>query len=260
MGFLGSLFSTPKVNVPASGLYAQPKAFQGLYSGLLGAANSSYLPNGALNSTAFTPLAQTADETNAFNQMRTGFAPTAQSLQSDISMQMNPYDSFVMDEINRQAGGQYSLLKQGMTDAGQFGSNRMMLGANDIDLSRLNQIGAFKQQGYGQAMNNAMTTLPALRSADAQGLLGIGDFQRNLQMQTNQAPFQALQSGMGLLGGFGQMGQGTPQTTVKSGGGGFFGNLLKTVAPMALGWAGAGLGLTGGFDPTSGITWNSGRV
>ncbi len=110
----------------------------------------------------YTPLQQTPGETKAYGAINQGFAPTQQSLNSDIAMQQNPYDQYVIDEINRQAGGDYSVLKQALNEAGQFGSNRQNLGANDIDLSRLNQIGTFKQNNYNTALNNALTTLPGL--------------------------------------------------------------------------------------------------
>jgi len=72
----------------------------------LGVAVGKYTnPANAGVNEMFTPMAQTADETAAFNALRQGFTPTADSLKSDVSTPLNPYDSFVIDEINRQAGG-----------------------------------------------------------------------------------------------------------------------------------------------------------
>lgn len=160
-----------------------------------------YLPgNNASTTSMFTPLAQTAGETQAYNAINQGFTPTAQSLQSDIAMQQNPYDKYVIDEINRQSTGQNSALQKSLNTAGQFGSNRSFLGANDIDLSRINQIGTFKQQGYNTALNNAMTTLPQARAADAQAQLAAGGAQRTLAGQTAQAPINALASISSILG------------------------------------------------------------
>lgn len=163
----------------------------------------------------FTPMGQTAEETSALNMFRQGFTPTEQSLASDIQMQMNPYNQFVIDEINRQSSGQYSLLNQTMTDAGQLGSNRAMLGANDIDLSRTNQIGSFLQGQYNTALNNAMTTLPGLRQQDATNLMGAGSFLRGLDTQTRQAPITALQTGTQMISPFVS---GGTSTTKESGG------------------------------------------
>ena len=138
-------------------------------------------------------------------------------------MQMNPYNQFVIDEINRQGGGQYSMLKQAMNEAGQFGSNRQILGANDIDLSRMNQIGGFLGNQFNTSMQNALQRLPASRAADATAQLGAGDMQRQLQMQQQLAPVNALRAGTGAMSPFVQGGTSTSTTT---GGGSPLGNLL----------------------------------
>lgn len=129
-----------------------------------------------------------------------GFAPNAQQFNSDIAMQQNPYDQYVIGEINRQAQGQNSVLQQNTNAAGQFGSNRQFLGANDIDLSRMNQIGQFKQQGYSNAANNALTVLPQLRAASAQAQLQAGQQQQQLGLQQQQAPISALAAISSILG------------------------------------------------------------
>lgn len=157
------------------------------------------LNSGNLNN-MYKPLPQTAGETKAYDAINKGFTPTQQSLNADIGMQMNPYDQYVIDEINRQAGGDYSILKQSLNEAGQFGSNRQNLGANDIDLSRLNQIGSFKRDAYNTALNNALTTLPGLRLADAGVQLDAAGSQRDLYAQEQQAPVIALQQIAQALG------------------------------------------------------------
>ena len=105
-------------------------------------------------------------------------------------------------EVNRQGSGDYSILKQALSEAGQSNSNRTLLGANDIDLSRMNQIGGLLGNQFNMAMNNAMTTLPQLRAMDAQGLMNTGGFLRGLDTQTRQAPYNALQAGVGLMAPF----------------------------------------------------------
>jgi hypothetical protein len=241
-----------KQKKPATGFFAMPQDYQDFYSQLLGQARGAITPGGKLNTAAFTPMAETPQETRALSILEKGFAPTPESLKSDISMLMNPYNQFVIDEMNRQAGGEYSLLKQAMGEAGQFGSNRQMLGASDIDLRRTGQIGQFLQNQYNQAQQDALRTLPALRSADVQGLMGIGEFRRGMDTQTKQAPIAALQAGYNVLNAvptqFGQFG--SPQQTVKTGGG-FLSNLVSTVAPMALGAGGFGFS-TGGQGLFSG--------
>lgn len=278
MGFFSSITGGQKTNVPASGFYSQPAAYQSLYNNVLGQAGQVA---GQLNTDAFTPLAQTQDETNAFNAMRQGFAPNQQSLQNDISMFTNPFDSYVIDGINRESQGQNSLVNQAATQAGQQGSNRSFLGSSDVEQNRLNNIGQFRQSNYNNAVNNVLGPLAGLRQQDATNQLGIGQFERGLDSATKQAPYAAVNANLGILNQvptqFGNFG--TQAQTIKTGGG--LGGLLKTVAPLALnafapgaGTAlgaamgggigstlaglGAQYGLTGGLDPSSGINWNSG--
>lgn len=169
----------------------------------------------------FLPSKITDSEQGAINQINAGSAPTAQSIQSDIAMQTNPFDKSVIDTINREAAGQGSQLRSMLTSAGQYGSNRGALGANDIDLTRLNQIGTFKQNQFNTALNNALTTLPAARAASAQNILNTGDYLRNLQGQTTQAPYTALSKFAGLLGVVPQSG-GSTQTSTASSSNGMF--------------------------------------
>lgn len=227
MGFFDSLTGAQKTTIPASGYYSTPPGYQSLYAGLLGQAQNTILPGGQLNSQMFTPLPQTQDETNAFNQARQGLAPTQESLQKDVQMQMNPFDDYVINDINRQSQGQNSLVNQAATQAGQQGSNRSFLGSSDVEQNRLNSIGQFRQGQYNTAVNNALGPIANLRQQDIQNQLGIGSFQRGLDSATNQAPFAALQAGQDVLNGFPtKFGNfGSPQTTIKTGGG--LGGLLS---------------------------------
>jgi hypothetical protein len=135
-----------------------------------------------------------------------GFAPTAESLHNDIGMQMDPYMDSVIGNINRASGGDWSMLKEGLAGAGQgtgeFGSNRSILGANDIDMARRNKIGGFLSGEYNTSLNNAMNVLPGQRTADAQNQLQAGGFLRNLDMQTKMAPITALQAGTQMMSPF----------------------------------------------------------
>ncbi len=182
----------------SGGFSALPPEISGAYKDY--ASQIQNLLSGGNLTNMYKPLAQTAGETKAYGAINQGFTPNQQTLNSDITMQQNPYDQYVIDEINRQSGGDYSILKQSLNEAGQFGSNRQNLGANDIDLSRLNQIGTFKQNNYNTALNNALTTLPGLRQQDAQSQLAAGANQRDLYGQEQQAPVIALQQIAKALG------------------------------------------------------------
>lgn len=159
-----------------------------------------YTPSTAANVNRFTPLPQTGMETDALASIGRGFTPDQNQFNSDIAMQNNPFDSSVIDTINRQAGGDFSILKQNASQTGTFGSNRQALGANDIDLTRLNQIGTFKQNQFNTQAQNALTTMPQQRMADASAQLQGGGFLRNLNSQQNQAPLNALAAISQILG------------------------------------------------------------
>jgi hypothetical protein len=128
---------------------------------------------------------------------------------------LDPFDQYVIDDINRQSQGDYSLLKQAVTDAGQFGSNRQVLGASELERQRLNAIGSFKQNQYNNALNMAMNQLSGLRQQDAQNLAGIGGFERGLDFQTKQAPVSALNAWANLIRALPQNG-GTTSTSSSS--------------------------------------------
>lgn len=190
MGFLSSLFGGGEnQQTSQSGFSLLPSSIQNAFSNYGNAVNAQ-IPTAQ---TAYTPMGQTADETAAFNAIRQGFAPTQESLGRDIGMLMNPFNDAVMSQINREAQGQNSILKQNLNQAGQFGSNRQMLGANDIENSRQGMIGSLLQNQYNQAINQLFSNIIPQRQQDAQGLLGIGNFQRNLGIQNAAAPITGLQ-------------------------------------------------------------------
>lgn len=182
-----------------SGFKLLPPEIQDYYKDFATDAASYTLPSTA-NLDMYTPLDITDDEQSALSLIRDGLSPTAESLQSDIDMFMNPFDDYVIDAINRESQGDYSVLKSALSNAGQFGSNRDILGANDIDLTRLNQIGSFKQDQYNKAIDYTLNDLAGLRQQDIQNLLGAGEFERNIDLQNKQVPLAALDTAAKYLG------------------------------------------------------------
>lgn len=200
MGSSGS--SGQSSNQSTSGFQALSPEIKAQFNNLATQAGS-YLNGGANASSTtpmFTPLAQTAGETSAINTINNGIAPTAANINSNMALQQNPWDSSVIANLNKQANGQQSNLNQELARAGQFGSNRAVLGANDIDMSRLNNIGAFQQGEFNTQMNNALTTIPQAQLTQANAALSAGGFQRGLNSQTQQAPITGLQSIAQILG------------------------------------------------------------
>lgn len=235
MGFFGGITKmlgggSESSSTSQSGFALLPEEIQRAYKNL-GTEATKYI--GDAGAQMFTPLQQTADETRAINMLRQGTAPTSQSIASDIQMQMNPYNQFVIDEINRQMQGENSALNQQLNQAGQLGSNRGMLGANDIDLSRANQIGGFLQGQYNTALQNALTTLPQARQTDIGNLFNIGQFQRGLAGETSQAPMTALRNISQVIGVLPQSGGSTSSGSSSSSGG--IGSAISGAAGLAKG-------------------------
>lgn len=146
----------------------------------------------------FKPLGQTAGETQALNTINNN--DVMGNLQSNINAQMNPYQSSVIDQVNRNAYGQNSQLQSQLNSAGQFGSNRAALGANDIANSQASTIGGLLSTQYNTALQNALTTIPQANLQNAQAQLQGGQFERSLNAQQNQAPLTGLQTIAQLLG------------------------------------------------------------
>lgn len=197
----------------SNGFNELPQQLKGAFMGL-GTGIQDFLNSGK---NEFAPLAQTADETQGYSMLRQGFAPTQQSFASDMAMLNNPYNESVISRINREANGDFSLLKQAQNAAGQIGSNRSILGANDIDLTRTNQIGGFLSDQWNTNQNAVLNQLPALRQQDATNLLGIGSSMRSLASQQNQASINKLLAAAQALGVLPKT-EGSSQSTGKSSG------------------------------------------
>lgn len=204
------LFGGSKTTIPATGYYALPSDLKNIYDQFY-----QGIP-GATSASAFTPPDFNADQNSAFSMVRNAANPTAQSITDLVNTYQNPYNNSVISEINRQAGGDYSLLKQGLNESGQMGSNRQLLGANDIDLSRQNQIGSFLQSQF----NNSLQTGLQQQQQGISNLSNIGNQQQQQQYATQQAPYNALQAESGLLNPVvSYFGGSSPAQTIKTGGG-----------------------------------------
>jgi len=193
---VGGLLGGSKGSSSSGGFSALPAEIQGAWKDF-GSALQGVIPTAGQ---AYTPMGFTGDENRAFDMLRKGFAPTADSLKADVGMLMNPFDQFVMDDINRAAASDFSILKQNMNQAGQFGSNRQMLGANDIEQTRLGTLGKFRQDQYNKSIEQIFNNLIPTRAADAAGLLSVGNMQRGLDTAQRTAPIVGLQEIAAALG------------------------------------------------------------
>jgi hypothetical protein len=218
-GAASGLFGGSKTSqaVPASGYYSMPPEYQKNYKAY-NTQLGDLFSNPATAQNMFTPMALGQGEQNALGNLAQGFTATPESINQDLSMLMNPFDQYVTNDINREAQGQNSLVNQFGSQTGQMGSNRNFLATSDVEQNRLNNIGKFKQSQYNTAIDQILNNLTNSRRADAQGALAGGTYQRDLDLQTKQAPFTSLSAYGGLLGAIPtQFGTQSQASTVEGG-------------------------------------------
>jgi len=113
--------------------------------------------------------------------------------QEQISQYFNPYQSYVIDEINRQAQiGQNRLAAQAV-GAGAFGGAREGVQQAEMERRRLETIGRAQAQGFGTALGAAQRQQGVgLQAGQQLGQLGVG------QQQMAQADINQLMGAGGI--------------------------------------------------------------
>lgn len=133
-------------------------------------------------------------------QQAAGLTPSSAQFQQYI----NPYQRFVVDEINRQA----ELAKQGQAaqaiQAGAYGGGREGVAIGEIERARLGKVGEAQATGFGQALqafgqNQALQAQTGLQAGqllgqqqtqDIQNLMATGGTQRAVEQATLEAARQ----------------------------------------------------------------------
>jgi len=126
-------------------------------------------------------------------QTMAGQTPTT----AGLAPYMNPYQSYVTDEINRQAQLGKNQLGAQAVQSGAFGGARQGVAEAELERARLNQVGLSQAGGFSQAL---------------------GAYQRQQQLET-QTGLQAAQGYAGqaqAYGGLGQAQQGMQQRDIGS--------------------------------------------
>jgi hypothetical protein len=125
----------------------------------------------------------------------------------NISQFYNPYQSYVLDEINRQAGMQQNQLSAQAVQAGAFGGGREGVQRAELQRATQQNIGQAQQQGFntalqaaqqqqqvglgaGQALLGAGAQQQAMQQGDIQSLLQAGGIQQQLGQQALEASRQ----------------------------------------------------------------------
>jgi hypothetical protein len=158
-----------------------------------------------LQQTGFGMAGQTGVGQQAVGQGITSLQQAAAG--PNISQFYNPYQSYVLDEINRQAAQQQNQLSAQAVQAGAFGGGRE--GVQQAELQRATQanIGQAQQQGFntalqaaqqqqqvglgaGQALLGAGAQQQAMQQGDIQSLLQAGGIQQQLGQQALEASRQ----------------------------------------------------------------------
>lgn len=211
--FGGSSGSTQSSTL--SGFGQLPPQIQQAFTNLATQGQDTLAPQGGSpNASLFTLPSMPAASGSALSQIQNqDFNITPQSISSDINEQMNPYNQDVINQIEQAQNGQESQLSQYLTQAGQFGSNRGMLGASDISEQAANQIGSFLGGQYNTSLQNALTTIPQNNAQSAQGSVQAGQLAQQQGLQDQQAPVSALAALSQIFGILPQSGGTTQQST-----------------------------------------------
>ena len=107
---------------------------------------------------------------------------------------MNPYQSYVTDEISRQAQLAKNQLGADAVQSGAFGGARQGVAEAEIERARLNQVGLSQAGGFSQALGayqrqQQLGTQTGLQAA--QGYGGLGQAQQGMQQRDIGSLLQA---------------------------------------------------------------------
>ena len=116
----------------------------------------------------------------------------------NISQFFNPFQSYVTDEINRQAAMAQNQLGAQAVASGAFGGGRQGIAKAELERARLANIGQAQAQGFQTALGAAQTQRQQQLAA-GQALGGLGAQQQAMSLADIQAQLQAgaLQRGIG---------------------------------------------------------------
>lgn len=119
----------------------------------------------------------------------------------NISSFLNPYQSYVTDEITRQAGMATNRLGAQAVASGAFGGGRQGIAEAEIERARLANIGQAQAQGFQTALGAAQTQRQQQLAAGAT-LGSLGQQQQAMSLADIQAQMQAggVQRGIGQAG------------------------------------------------------------
>lgn len=179
------------VQLPAYQVAAPPPLQQAAFT----AAGTTGVGAGALQS-GLGALGSGATALSGAQTMA-GQTPTT----AGLAPYMNPYQSYVTDEINRQAQLGKNQLGAQAVQSGAFGGGRQGVAEAELERARLNQVGLSQAGGFSQALGayqrqqqlGAQTGLQAAQgyAGQAQAYGGLGQAQQSMQQRDIGSMLQA---------------------------------------------------------------------
>ena len=149
-------------------------------------APPTQLEQGAFNLAGYTGVGSGA-VTSGLGQLGTAMqAPTT----AGLAPYMNPYQSHVTDEINRQAQMRQGQLGAEAVQSGAFGGARQGVASAELDRARLNQVGLAQAGNYSQALG-AFQRQQATGLSGAQTYGQLGQVQQGMQQGDISSLMQA---------------------------------------------------------------------
>ena len=197
---LGSSGSSSGQSTGQSGFSLLPPALQQAFTQYGNTLNSQTANPNSLTS-AFTPEPLNSGATSSLQALSdNAYAPTAANINSSMASVTNPYMADVINPTEQAAYGADSALSSTLSAAGQFGSNRATLGANNIANQEAATIGGLEGNQFNTSMNDVLSSiLPGMQSS-ASGSINAGLTAQQQALMKSTAPYTALSAYSSLLG------------------------------------------------------------
>ena len=148
--------------------------------------------------------------TTGYGTLGTGVTGIGTAMQAPttagLAPYFNPYESYVTDEINRQAQMRQNELSAQAVASGAFGGGREGIASAELDRARLNQIGQLRAQGFQTALGGFQRQQQVgLQGAGMYGQLGQAQAGMGQQAQVmNQADISSVLQAGGIQRQLGQ--------------------------------------------------------
>jgi|TARA_A100000172_G_C3044178_1_gene111757 hypothetical protein len=173
----------------AAKLAAQPVSLPGI----------QVAPTTALEQAAFQQAGQTGVGSATTTAGIGAVLPATQA--PNISQFFNPYESYVTDEINRQAQIAQNTLSANAVASGAFGGGRQGIASAELERARLGSIGQARAQGFQTALGAAQQQqATGLQAGQLLGALGAQQQQMGMMDIQSQLQAGAVQRGIGQTG------------------------------------------------------------